>query len=265
MIVAEPGLRALFGGPLHVGPLVRLIYMDESGTAPNARVAVVAAAIIHGDEQGLAAEADHRALLEKHVPEAQREGFVFHATEMLYGSKRVDKETWPYDDRRAAVEDVLGMARRLNIPVAFAYVRRVPGDDYRVAHMVAFGMCVSAVDRYLETFCGNEVGILFAEDTQEMKKRLKGVVAALKNPKQIPPELSGILQATRIKGPLNFLAKDEEPMLQLADHASYALRLALTGEPLGTELLAHLHDLRPDDKRLAGPNGSGVAAFLRTY
>jgi hypothetical protein len=61
---------------------MRLTYLDESGTARHEPYFVVAAIIIEADKQLVAVEQRLDAIAEKHIPEVDRPGFVFHATDI---------------------------------------------------------------------------------------------------------------------------------------------------------------------------------------
>ena len=60
--------------------LVRLAFMDEAGTSRREPFVVVAAVMIHADTQLIPVEECLEELVEKHIPEGDRDGFVFHAT-----------------------------------------------------------------------------------------------------------------------------------------------------------------------------------------
>ena len=61
---------------------MRLVYLDEAGISRDNPTLTVAGVLIHGDKQSHQVEGDINALIEKYIPEPDRLGFVFHATDM---------------------------------------------------------------------------------------------------------------------------------------------------------------------------------------
>lgn len=70
---------------------MRLIYLDESGTTERATFLSVAGVILHGDVEWPLVNQRLVALVEKYIPEPDREGFVFHATDIFHGSRYFDR------------------------------------------------------------------------------------------------------------------------------------------------------------------------------
>ena len=108
------------GGPKN---LVRLVYLDEAGTTTGASWLAVAGVIVHGDQQWREADRRVAALIDKHIPKADRPGFVFHATDIFHGSRYFDrkKPEWASRERRWAIlEDLAQIISDLKLPVAVA-------------------------------------------------------------------------------------------------------------------------------------------------
>jgi hypothetical protein len=72
--------------PLRGHNLVRMIYHDEAGIHHNAPVLTVAGVLVHGDRQWPEVDRLIVALIDKYIPEPDRRGFVFHATDIFHGS-----------------------------------------------------------------------------------------------------------------------------------------------------------------------------------
>src|SRR5262245_3707207 len=84
------------GGPLDGNKLMRLTYVDEGGIAKHEGFMVVSGAIIDGDRQLVAIENHLDILVQKHIPEEDRPGFIFHATEIWSGGGYFkDRNKWP--------------------------------------------------------------------------------------------------------------------------------------------------------------------------
>jgi hypothetical protein len=88
--------------PLFGQNLVRLIYLDETGTTSRATFLSVAGVILHGDYEWPGVDERIVALIERYIPEPDRLGFVFHATDIFHGSGYFDrrKPEWETTDQR---------------------------------------------------------------------------------------------------------------------------------------------------------------------
>ena len=68
---------AFGGGKLAGHQLVRFVFLDEAGISKHEPYAVVAGVMVHGDTQVIPLEEHLNALIQKHIPEENRDGFVF--------------------------------------------------------------------------------------------------------------------------------------------------------------------------------------------
>jgi hypothetical protein len=89
-----PGGRA----PLLGHNLVRLLYLDESGTNDEDPFLCVAGVLVHGDNQW--PEIDRRILnlIDQYIPQQDRIGFCFHATDIFHGSDYFDRKKREWSD-----------------------------------------------------------------------------------------------------------------------------------------------------------------------
>jgi hypothetical protein len=76
---------------------VRLIYTDEAGTSAKEPVCVVASVIVHGDQQWRPLENEVQRIVKERVPSNLKEKFIFHATEVFSGGKKIDRLAWPFE------------------------------------------------------------------------------------------------------------------------------------------------------------------------
>lgn len=85
------GPRSLSGHSLVGCKLLRLVYIDEAGISNPKQepFLVVAGVIVHADQKLNAIERHLEHILERHIPARQRDGFVFHATELFNGGGKV--------------------------------------------------------------------------------------------------------------------------------------------------------------------------------
>ena len=127
-------VRAIDGSPLVGRRLVRIVYLDESGTSRGERLAVVAGVVIDADNQLIAVEEHMERLVERYIPEDDREDFFFHATNIWSATKYFkDRDLWPLERRLEILHDLVEISQKFDIPVVFGYCPRdepitVPSD-----------------------------------------------------------------------------------------------------------------------------------------
>lgn len=73
--------------------LVRLVYLDEAGISLNEPGLCVAGVLVHADDQARLVENMLNEVANRHIPEADRVGFVFHASDIFHGSGYFDRKT----------------------------------------------------------------------------------------------------------------------------------------------------------------------------
>jgi hypothetical protein len=133
---------------------MRLTYLDEAGVSPEQGTLVVAGPLIHGDMQLDAIENHLGYLTFKHIPHADRAGFIFHATDIWSGKGCFkDRDQWPLDKRLEILDDLIAVPSKFELPIAYGAIdwRKItfdilkPGavqlDLYIAAHTIAFGHC----------------------------------------------------------------------------------------------------------------------------
>ena len=138
---------------------MRFIYMDEAGTDAHSPITVVVGLIVNADTQLMDAEAAIREVSDG-VPGAFRQGFVFHA-DTIWNDVRY-RAQWSLADRIALLKRMMALPRRLQIPIAFALVRRSAqgpqiGARAKLSkaqehHIQAFAFCVASADKYIRDF-----------------------------------------------------------------------------------------------------------------
>ena len=163
-------MRAFDGSPLAGRRIVRVVYLDESGTSRKEPLALVAGVVVDGDHQMIAVEEHLERLVRKHIPEADHENFFFHATNIWSGTKYYrDRNTWPLDRRLEVLRDLVEIPQRFDLPIVFGDCPRnelitVPegvtlderGRDV-VVHSVAFFQCVCLVEKIMKEVWPDEV------------------------------------------------------------------------------------------------------------
>ena len=118
-------VRAIDGSPLVGRRLVRIVYLDESGTSRGERLAVVAGVMIDADNQLIAVEEHMERLVERYIPEDDRGDFFFHATNIWSGTKYFkDRDLWPLERRLEILHDLVEIPQKFDIPVVFGHCPR---------------------------------------------------------------------------------------------------------------------------------------------
>lgn len=234
------GASAHLGGdraPLLGENLVRLLYLDEAGSDHKAPALVVAGVLVHGDQEW--PEIDRRIGLvaEKYIPQPDRLGFVFHATDIFHGSKyfHKHKSEWPKDRRFMLLGDLATIIAELHLPIlAGGYQRDGSlGEAVELSntiHNLAAMDCLLWADRWLARFAPKELATVVHEDGTPAKRMIKHSVQFLRNEQYL--EEGGVngdiraeygLPLKRIIDTVHFADKPGARPLQLADLCAFIL------------------------------------------
>lgn len=241
---------------------MRYIYVDEAGTSKKEPVTVVVGIIVQADKAWRSVEREINAALSL-VPERHRSGFVFHA-KSVWGDPAF-REGWSKEDRLALIEHMASIPVRYGLSIALGTVRRDSGGhetikeyDINVSleqwhHMLAFSSCLIRADTFLRERTEQEMGTVVVEDIPEMRTKLRQafkVASLLTMPEHqvtfIPTKReleTGIQTQTHVSGieniqsSVHFVAKDNDPFLQVADACAFSLRRFFAGEKNGQILI----------------------------
>jgi hypothetical protein len=105
--------------------LVRFAFLDEGGIAQHEPNVVVAGVYVHADDQLIPLETELEALVHKHIPEKDWDGFVFHAANIWSGSKFFkDRDAWPWERRAAILDDLANIPQKLEIPIIYSWLSK---------------------------------------------------------------------------------------------------------------------------------------------
>lgn len=234
---------ALGGAPLVEGSrLVRITYIDESGTNPRDPAMVVAGVVVDGDKQIGPVEDALAALIFKHIPEGDRDGFFFRGSDIWNGNGyfRGKDDEWPRDRRAALLAEVVQLPVQYGLPIVFGHVprqeyvtslpRAPSAEELRIAiHCVAFSHMSIMLDRAFEKQWPNENTLLIAEDLQEMKDMLRAVQAVLRSAKALASFVPDARPIRHIRDTVHFAGKADSRLLQLADVCAYVIRGTISG------------------------------------
>ncbi len=226
---------------------MRFVFLDESGISAKEPRVVVAGVIVEGDRQVIQLEDHLAALAEKHIPENQREGFVFHTMEIWSGTGIFkDRDRWPLSKRINILYDLVRIPRRLEIPIIY-YVTEKEGvqfegdgvdkmtlNDKTIAyHGMAFTGCTLRIEQQMREVWPDEIAQLVAEDNEQARKTIKRAHEIIRHPRWLSQNnFEGLdtLPLKRIRGAVHFASKSESGPLQLADVCAFFIRAHLSGK-----------------------------------
>src|SRR5690606_6347693 len=130
-----------------------------------------------------------------YLPPEDREGFVFHATDIFHGSRYFDRRNpkWPEETRFAILTDLAKVIEDLMLPLVVGAYREdtfglsagvsVSDKLRRILIQTAAAMdCAIWTDRWLATYAPDENAMIIAEDSDHMKRMVKTVFKVLRTP-----------------------------------------------------------------------------------
>jgi len=222
---------------------MRLVYLDESGTSTNETVTVVAGVIVDPDKQWKAVEAYVDELIQEYVPEKDRAGFVFHATDLFHGSKIFNPRTYPPARRFEALKKLIGIPATFRLPIVFGFQDKTmlpglfkahPRHSKRVLAIhqaLTYSYCVIAAERFMRDYAEpHELATLTVENNDSTQSAVKKIHNHLKGRQLDRVEVTHLrevggeyLPIRNIIDCINFASKDEAILLQLADACAFML------------------------------------------
>lgn len=179
--------RSLSGAHIKRDCPVRLVYLDEAGVSNPIQepYLVVSGVILNGDQDWRPLERHIKSLIRKHIPERDREGFIFHAMDVWHGSRYFDRQKWPLSTRRNILSDLAKIPNQFHLTVVNGFVHRLSAADHlrqqnlrdstiaNIIHADAFISVVRAIDTWMKHNAPREVAMIVAENTGKMQAALK--------------------------------------------------------------------------------------------
>ena len=235
--------------PLLGHNLVRLVYLDEAGVDWKSPVFCVSGVLVHGDKEW--PEVDRRiiAVINRYIPEQDRDGFVFHATDIFHGSKYFDRRKPEWESRNLRfpiLADLAAIIDHMHLPVVLGTYERksfavgvIPESDQAlkadVMHTASVSDCLIRADQWLARYAPEELATVIHEDGVKAKALIKKVVRLLRNtnkldhsgPQGVKESLG--LPLKRIIDTVHFAEKADARPLQLADLCAFVAGRALKG------------------------------------
>jgi len=223
---------------------VRLVYLDEAGISATERTCVVAAVIVEPDRQYPDLQTRIDALITTAVPEQYRDGFSFHARDLISGSKRYpsafSKAATTPETRWPVLNHLLLMPRAVQIPFVIGHYRKtLPSDDAHQdsidAHAAAYAMCAMGVSYWMREQAPTEWALMIAEDRREARGAIERAHALMHDtPRRralIGPEPDDVWNeiGSHVKDGVLFAGENGALPLQLADAIACVVRRQVDG------------------------------------
>jgi hypothetical protein len=237
---------------------VRLLYLDEGGIDAKAPILAVSGVLIHGDEQYFEVDRRIKALIEKYIPQPDRLGFVFHATDIFHGSEYFDrrKAEWNTQEKRLPIlNDLAKIIDDLSLPCVTGHYKKDgfgfrmfdaagPRMKGRMIHGTAVVDCITRADWWLAKYAPNEVATVVHEDGVEGKKEIKRLIRLLRSKELLDREKCPVevqqafgFPLKRIIDTVHFAEKADARPLQLADLCAFIWARSLKELPVPTYAL----------------------------
>jgi Protein of unknown function (DUF3800) len=234
--------------PLLGHNLVRLTYLDEAGSDYGAPFLAVAGVVVHGDFEWPEINKRIAVLIENYIPESDRAGFFFHATDIFHGSGYFDRRKTEWTDREKRWQILLDIARiieDLSLPVvAGTYRKATFGGElikaesaafqHKMIHDMAVLDCMLWADRWLAKFAPSELSTIIHEDGTAAKPLIKATIRIMRSDELMrqwgfDPVVAAEfgLPLKRIIDTVHFAEKADARPLQLADLCAFILGRAM--------------------------------------
>jgi hypothetical protein len=242
--------------------LARFVYLDEAGISGSRQEPwlVVGGLLVHADTQLNKVYMELAAVVERHIPERDRQGLVLHTSDIYGGNGKLFDERrnpeWTFDRRMAILEDLAKIPNKANILVtgnaielahfpSFLEVPLTPDDEQRQqgkkqkrpslaiqAHAVAYMACLLEVDVWLREHAKNENCMVVVEDNNEARAAIKQVHRYHQNKLiPFPGDLSSHFPLRRIREDPAFQEKMPGHPLVLADFVAFVIKRVRMKDP----------------------------------
>jgi hypothetical protein len=234
---------------------MKIAFLDESGHSHREPFTIVAGIVIDPDRQWHDISARLDSLRER-VPIEFRKYFIFHASDLEFGGKY--RERWPANERHSILGEILEIPREFGAVLVMGLFKKTENlearkswdqkqklDNSLTTHAVAYFLCMKAIDSFLKRHCAErEYAMVVAEQRREAHSTILGVHRLVRSQELIsrwvPDFAQEELPAIRLKVTPAFAAKQDEPLLQIADACAFALQRHLNNSYRSEELIESL-------------------------
>jgi len=257
------GPYAFGGGPLLGDKIVRMAFLDESGTGSIEREPrmVLAGVILHADKQWKAVENHLADMMARHCPIPLGDlpyHYGFHATELYSGGKIFTREAVPKEKRWAILDELASLPAKFELPVVGMYIDRKANPGTENQYRGLFMEVAAQIEAYMRMLPDrNEVASIIAEDLPSVRTWVDWMQRFQQreiDSVSMHAHHKSRLRLTRVIGRPHFESKSMYSPLQLADFCAWALRRQLEKLPNSERFFSPLvpmiidvHHPRPGD------------------
>lgn len=225
---------------------MKLIYLDESGTGDSAVEpnVVVAGVMVDADHQWKALERYLKDMADDFALPEDRDGFVFHAVELVHGGRRVSRVKYSREKREHFLQALCEIPRVFQLPVLCHRVSRqwmrersVGSDEDEIvskAILQASISCVQGAEQLMRARAlEREVALVIYEDNGKKNKRIRSFHNVFRS--QLwrdfldKRQLQNLVPFERVIETAHFAEKTDSSALQVADVCAYVLGRLLRG------------------------------------
>jgi len=221
---------------------VKIAFLDDAGRSRRDPIVLVGGVLVDGEDRRDAVARRLDAIAAEFIPEADRDGFVFHAKDIFHGGGYFkDPLAWPRERRWPILWALIALPGELGVPVVFGHldraqyasqaIVRAPGETPRRAdlidleeHAIAFAKAETAIGRHTRESSPNETRTVVAEDNGRMKQAVETALSRRRTQGEIAP--AGAPHAPATTAP--FAARAESRPLQLAEMCAFFILRRLT-------------------------------------
>ncbi|HEV3183621.1 MAG TPA: DUF3800 domain-containing protein [Xanthobacteraceae bacterium] len=218
---------------------MRVVYLDEAGINKALEpYVVVAGVIVNADEKWSALEQYFRKLSKQCFPGHEGHPIVFHASDIWHGYKLFDRAKWPRQKRLKLLRQLAKVTHEFRLPVVMGYAHRDSTTNLLLSrnpkasekairlhlHASAFFSAVRRVEWWMSRNTTNEVAMLIAEDTAEVKDIIRFLHRAYTDRTL---KMRDAFSSERIIDAVHFAKKDQSLLLQLADNCAFFMKRKL--------------------------------------
>lgn len=224
---------------------LRYIFFDETGVSDNQPFTLVAGVIV-GPDQQLKSVEEQLARLSEQVPRPfWKEHPYIHAHHII--NSKFMRDEWPVNKRAQLLCDVMRIPRENHLGLAVGARKRSvqssPQPGFKMSnverdHAYAFVSCISQADRMIRTYgYPDEVATAIHENTGSrnyLRTFARGLVRFpmqlpdgsffVRNTPERPASEAGVRKIAKVRMPIYFAEKQDEPLLQLADVCAFGLK-----------------------------------------
>jgi hypothetical protein len=224
-----------------------MVYLDEAGIANPAHepFVVVAGIVLHADQQWKMLERYLSDMADEFVPPENRDGFVFHATELFSGGQTFSREKWPKGKRWKILDHLVTIPEKFKFGVVHGFVERArlsafyphlaPKNVSPHAQVLAFTICSYGVEMFMRLIAEDgEVASLIMENNDQSRSLIRQMHQFLRDPAMahlLKADGFGSLAFTRIVDTVHFAEKGHSSPLQVADACAFVIKRHLMGTP----------------------------------